>query len=209
MFGRFLPQDPLFFDFFEQHAQLIVQATQIFLQFIVQNPLPVMDKNPIRMLENQADEITQRCIEMLHKSFITPFQQDDILQLITRMDDVVDGVDEVFENCLIYQLRSSTKAAQELASLLVEAAEKIEGMIKGLHNRRKHAEMIRENVLSINSLEKQADDVFRKAIGQLFDEEPDIRLVIKWKSIYECLEQANDCCKHVSNIIQGIMLEYD
>ncbi len=210
MFGRLLPQEPLFFDFFEQHAQLVVQAAQAFLHFIKQDPLPLMqEEHTLKEIEHQADDITHRCIETLHKCFITPFQQNDIVQLITRMDDVIDSVDEAWENCLIYQLRSPKKAAQELAYLLLQAAEKIEAMVKCLHNRRKHVESIRKCTCDIDSLEKQADDVFRRALGQLFDEEPDIRLVIKWKSVYECLEQASDCCKHVSNIIQGIMLEYD
>lgn len=210
MFGRLLPQEPLFFDFFEQQAHLIVQVAKTFLHFVEQDPLPlIQEEHTLKKLEHQADDVTHHCIETLHKCFITPFQQNDIVQLITCMDDIIDRVDEAWENCVIYRLRSPKKAAQELALLLVQAAEKLEIMIKGLHNRRKHVDIIRECSNNIDDFEKQADDVFRRALGQLFDEEPDIRLVIKWKSIYECLEQASDCCKHVSNIIRGIMLEYD
>ena len=210
MFGKFLPTKTLFFDFFEQHANITVRAAQTFLQFMLASQIDLPEGvNPIKDLEHQADAVTYGCIENLHKSFITPLHQNDIMHLISRMDDVIDYIDEAFEDCLIYKISSSNPAAQELARLLVLATEKIEFSVKGLRNRKKFAAQMRESNLQIHHLENAADNVLRAALGKLFDEENDIRLLIKWKEIYEVLERAMDKCEDVSNIIEGIILEYD
>lgn len=210
MFGKLLPKEPLFFDLFEDHARITQQAAQSFLQSILEGPNRLQDGiNPIRTLEHQADEITHHCIEALRKSFITPLQQDDIFRLISRMDDIIDGIHEAYEDCLIYKITSFTPAAQELVRLLVSATEKVELLVKGLRNRKKQAKSLRDAILQIHELENKADDVLRQAMGQLFDEEQDLRLLIKWKEIYEVLERSMDFCEDVSNIIEGIILEYD
>ena len=111
MFGKLLPKEPLFFDLFEEHAKITLQAAQTFFQSIVDGPICLRDGvNPIKPLEHQADEITHRCIEAMRMSFITPLQQDDIFHLITRMDDIIDGINEAFEDCLIYKISSFTPA---------------------------------------------------------------------------------------------------
>jgi uncharacterized protein len=210
MFGKFLPKAPLFFDYFEQHAKITLQAAQTFQQFTLSDRLELpKGVNPIKILEHQADEVTHQCIKKLHKTFITPLQQDDIVRLISRMDDVIDCIDEAFGDCLIYKISSFTPAARELARLLVLATEKLEFSVKGIRDRKKNAEAIREANLQIHHFENEADEVMQKALGQLFEEEQNIRQLIKWKEVYEALEQAMDFCEDVSNIIEGIILEYD
>lgn len=210
MFGKLLPKEPLFFDLFEEHAKITLQAAQTFLRLMDEGPIRLQDGiNPIKILEHQADEITHRCIEALRKSFITPLQQDDIFHLITRMDDIIDGINEAFEDCLIYKISSFTPASLDFVRLLVSTTEKVEVLIKGLRNRKKQAALLRETILQIHVFENQADEMLRKALGQLFDDEPDIRLLIKWKDIYMVLERSMDYCEDVANIIEGIILEYD
>lgn len=210
MFGKLLPKEHLFFDLFEQHAKLASQAAQTLLHSMINHPIEHQAGiNPIKVLEHQADEITHQCIEALRKSFITPLQQEDIFRLITRMDDVIDGINEAFEDCLIYKIVSFKPAALELSRLLVAATEQVEVLVKRLRDRKKQASHLRESILQIHVLENQADEVIRSALGQLFDEELDIRLLIKWKEIYEVLERSMDFCEDVSNIIEGIILEYD
>ena len=210
MFGKLLPKEPLFFDLFEEHARITSQAAKTFFQSISEGPIRLLDGvNPIKILEHQADEITHQCIEAMRKSFITPLQQDDIFRLISRMDDIMDGIHEAFEDCLIYKISSFTPAAHELVCLLVAATEKVELLVKGLRNRKKQASLLRDTILQIHELENHADEVLRRALGQLFDDEQDIRLLIKWKEIYEVLEHSMDFCEDVSNIIEGIILEYD
>lgn len=210
MFGKLLPKEPLFFDLFEEHAQVTRKAAETFLKAIIDGPIDLQNGiNPIKVLEHQADEITHHCIEALRKSFITPLQQDDIFRLISRMDDIIDGINEAFEDCLIYKIASFTPNSREFAQLLVLATERVEFLVKGLRNRKQQAEQMREAILQIHELENQADEVLRRALGQLFEDEQDLRLLIKWKEIYEVLERSMDFCEDVSNIVEGIILEYD
>lgn len=210
MFRKFLPQQPFFFDLFEQHARITLQAAQTLFQITLADKIELeREINPIKALEHQADQIAHDCIENLRKSFITPLQPDDIFHLISRMDDVIDCIDEAFDDYLIYKISSFTPAAQEMTRLLVLAIEKLEFNIKNLRDRKKQAAIIRETNYQIHHLENEADQVFRKALGQLFEEEQDIRLLIKWKAIYEVLENAMDYCEDVSNIVEGIILEYE
>ncbi len=210
MFSRFLPQETIFFDFFEQHAKITSQAAQILQQFMQSDhTLTQNEVNPIKDLEHQADKIVFHCIDTLHKSFITPLQQNDIFRLISCMDDVMDCIEEVYDDCLIYKILLFTSEAKEMSRLLVLATDKLECMVQGLRNRKKYSTMMRETSRQIHQLEDQADQVLRKALGQLFDEEQDLRLLIKWKEIYERLERAMDYCNDVSDIIEGIIVEYD
>lgn len=209
MFGRLLPKEPLFFDLFEKHADLILQAAKLFQQSISNWTVEPNRINPIKVLEHQADEITHQCIEELRKSFITPLQQDDIFSLISKMDDIIDEIHESFEDCLIYKITSFTPDAVELVGLLVEAVENIVAIVSKLRDRKKEAQVLRSAIKQIHALENKADEVLRKALAKLFEEELDIRLLIKWKEIYEELESAIDFCEDVSNIVEGIILEYD
>ena len=211
MFGRFLPRETIFFDFFEQHARITLEAAQTLLHLMTGNQILFEEgvDSPIKDLEHQADKVTFHCVEALHKSFITPFQQNDIYCLISSMDDIIDSIDEAFDDCIIYKIQTPTPAAKELVRLLVSAAEKVNFIIIALRERRKQSSEIRNACLQIDEIKNEADKIYRKALGQLFDEEQDIRFIIKWKEVYAALEEAVDNCDDVSSIVQGIMLEYD
>jgi uncharacterized protein len=210
MFGKFLPQQPIFYDFFEQHAKLTWQAAHILSEFMQTNyPPPQQEVNPIKELEHEADKIAYQCIDTLHKSFITPLQHNDIFRLISQMDDIIDCIDEVWNDCLIYKITLFTPEARDLSHFLVLATDKLKYMIEGLRKRKQFAVSIREHCRQIHQIEDQADHVLRKALGQLFAEEQDLRLLIKWKEIYEKLEEAIDYCDDLSDTIEGIIVEYD
>ena len=118
MFGKFLPQKTIFFDFFEQHVKLTQQAAQLLQQWMLSDQIIIPEGiNPIKSLEHQADEITSDCIDTLHNSFITPLQHNDIFRLISRLDDVMDCIDEIFDHCLIYKIAFITPAAKEMSQI--------------------------------------------------------------------------------------------
>lgn len=210
MFGKFLPKETIFFDFFEKHSRLTFQAAQALLLFMEEDlKSSKVNGNSIKKMELEADEVTSRCLETLHKSFITPLQPDDIFRLISRMDDIIDSINKASEDCLIYKITFFTPAAKKMAGLLVSATEKLEIMIKGLRNRRHNRAIMRQTNFEIHTIENQGDEILREALGQLFEKEADLRLLIKWKEIYEVLEQAIDYCEDVSNIIESFIMEYD
>jgi len=208
MFGKFLPQETSFFDLFEQHAAITVRASQEFEQLFTHPILELTDIHRFKNLEHEGDVIVHECVEALHKTFITPIDREDILRLISSMDDILDYIDACFECLVIYKIKNTTPELQQMAKILSQACFNISLIVKGLRNMKNAAEM-RANCKVIRKLEDDGDNAFRNALGKLFDEEQDTRLVIKLKEIYEILEDAIDSCHRVANVIEGIILECD
>lgn len=210
MFGRFLPKEAVFFDFFEQHAKLVHQAAKVLLDCMLADSTGLNEfANPVKEMEHEADQIAYRCIDTLHKCFITPLQHNDIFALIKSMDNIIDAIDEVYDNILVYKISDFTPISKEMGQLLLSATENLEMMVQGLRNRKEKSSAMREASRQIHKIEHLMDEKLRIAMGALFEQEENIRLLIKWKDIYAGLEIAVDDCQSVSNIIEGIILEYD
>lgn len=207
MFGRFLPKETSFFDFFEQHAALTVEGTKEFLSLVSTGANIETKAKRISDIEHETDVITHRCVEALHKVFITPFDRDNIHRLITRMDDVMDFVEAAAERIALYELSVMTSDVRDLADCLHRAAQQVELATKGLRNL-KDPQSILKQCIDINRLENESDQILRRAVARLFKEEKDPIVVIKWKEIYENLESAADRCEDVANIIEGVILEH-
>ena len=207
MFGRFLPKETSFFDFFEQHAALTVEGTKEFLSLVTTGANIETKAKRVSDIEHETDVITHRCVEALHKTFITPIDRDNIHRLITRMDDVMDFVEAAAERIALYELTVMTADVRDLADVLVRAAQQVELAIKGLRNL-KDPQSILKQCIDINRLENESDQILRRAVAKLFKEEKDPIVVIKWKEIYENLENAADRCEDVANIIEGVILEH-
>jgi hypothetical protein len=143
---------------------------------------------------------------MLHKTFITPLDRDDIHQLITRMDDILDLLEDGAQTVSLYDIKSATPEAKRLAELCLASAEKVKEAVALLHNM-ENSRKILEICTEIDRLEADADHVMRAAMSKLFREEPDVRNLIKYKAIYEILETVTDRCEDVANILQAIIVE--
>ena len=207
MFGRFLPKETSFFDFFEQHAALTVEGTKEFLSLVTTGANIETKAKRVSDIEHETDVITHRCVEALHKTFITPIDRDNIHRLITRMDDVMDFVEAAAERIALYELTVMTTDVRDLADVLVRAAQQVELATKGLRNL-KDPQSILKQCIDINRLENESDQILRRAVARLFKEEKDPIMVIKWKEVYENLENAADRCEDVANIIEGVILEH-
>jgi len=201
-----MPRETSFFEFFERHAATTVRGCRELLDLTKAGTDFEARARRIKDIEHEADSITHDCVEALHRTFITPIDRDQIHMLISRMDDIMDYVETVSDQCVLYNIDHMTTAAQELAAVLLESTEHIEGAVKGLRDM-KHAEAISERCIEVNRLENKGDDLLRKAVARLFDQEKDPVAIIKWKEIYENLEIATDRCEDVANIIEGIVLE--
>jgi predicted phosphate transport protein (TIGR00153 family) len=207
MFGRFLPREHGFFDFFDQHAAKTVDGAKEFL-LLASNDVDIRAAaKRIKEIEHEADVITHHCVEALHKTFITPLERDDIYRLITRMDDVMDLVEAASERIALYEIPRMTDESRALADVLVRSTEEVQRALRGLRDMR-HAEAVIKSCIDINRMENEADEVLRAAVARLFKEEKDPITVIKWKEIYENLEAATDRCEDVANIIEGVVLEH-
>jgi uncharacterized protein len=207
MFGRLLPRETSFFDFFEEHAALTIEGTKEFLSMVSTAANIPAKCRRISDIEHETDTITHRCVEALHKTFITPIDRDQIHRLITRMDDVMDYVEAAAERIELYEITTMTNDVRDLADVLHRSAQQVEGAVRGLRDLKDtHATL--KLCIDISRLENEADAILRRSVARLFKEEKDPIVVIKWKEVYENLESASDRCEDVANIIEGVILEH-
>jgi uncharacterized protein len=207
MFGRFLPRETSFFDFFEQHAALTIEGAKEFLSLVTTGANIAAKCRRISDIEHETDTITHRCVEALHKTFITPIDRDSIHRLITRMDDVMDFVEAAAERIDLYELTVMTPDVRDLADVLHRATLQVEAAMRGLRSM-KTPQATLKLCIDINRLENEADAILRRSVARLFKEEKDPIIIIKWKEVYENLENASDRCEDVANIIEGVILEH-
>jgi uncharacterized protein len=207
MLGRFLPRETSFFDFFEQHAALTIEGTKEFLSLVTTGTNIAARCRRISDIEHETDTITHRCVEALHKTFITPIDRDSIHRLITRMDDVMDFVEAAAERLELYELTVMTSDVRDLADVLHRSAQQVEVAVRGLRSLRDPQATLKL-CIDINRLENEADAILRRSVARLFKEEKDPIMIIKWKEVYENLESATDRCEDVANIIEGVILEH-
>ena len=206
MFSRFMPAEGNFFEMFNQHAALIQQGITELRDLITQFDNLEVRTRAIVSAEKKADKVTHETMDMLHKIFITPLNRDDIHRLISTMDDMLDLAEDVAETINLYDIRSMTAEARQLADICVACADRVKaavGMLKDMSN----AEAILKIASEIDRLESDADHVMRSAMAKLFREETDVKTIIKMKALYELLETITDKAEDVANVIQGIVIE--
>jgi len=192
---------------FERHAALTVEGAKE-MQRLVQGDQNIRTRAArIKEIEHETDVITHTCVERLHRTFITPFDRDDIHRLITRMDDVMDYIDSAAIAVVLYELTEMTPPARELADVLVRSTESVAVAVSGLKNV-KQSKAILDACIEVNRLENEGDEILRGALAELFRGAKDPLLVLKWKEVYEALENATDRCEDVANVIEGVVLEH-
>ena len=206
MFGRLLPKDGKFFDHFNEHADFCVRGAQEMVALMTNFDDLEIRVHAIEAIEKQADKVTHATLDALHKTFITPLDRDDIHQLITRMDDILDLLEDAAQTISLYDIKAITPEAKRLAELCLACTEKVKAAVGLLHNMDNSREIL-AICMEIDRLESDADHVMRAAMSKLFREEPDVRNLIKLKAIYELLESVTDRCEDVANIIEGIIVE--
>ncbi len=210
MFARFMPQEGKFFDLFNDHAEQVVQGSEALVAML--SALNDSDEEAARYcdridaLENRADEITHETMRQLHKSFITPLDREEIHQLITSLDAILDLIQDVAHTVSLYNVGHITPEVISLSELCRSCCERVQAAVILLPSMNNGPEILRI-CYEIDQLESAADHEMRGAISRLFREEPDVRELIKFKAIYELLETVTDCCEDVANIIEGIVLE--
>jgi predicted phosphate transport protein (TIGR00153 family) len=202
-----MPKQSKFFDLFEESAQNIVKVSQTLKEMIEIWDVVGGRVAEITELEHTGDTITHNIIAQLHRTFVTPFDREDIALLAHTMDDVTDFIHAAADAMLIYKIDQPSQGAKELASIIVEAAAEIERAVSGLRCRAE-LKRILERCVEINRLENMADRVFRAAMAELFDDAKDITQVIKWREIYEHMESATDRCEDVANVLEGVALKH-
>ncbi len=195
---RLIPRDERFFGMFDDDAENLLQAARL-----LQGMLTAYDRldervNEIRRIEHAGDEIDHEIEARLEKAFITPFDREDIHTLVARLDDVVDGVQEVAETCVIYGIETITDEGRQLGDILAAQALELRTAVAKLDG----FKGIEGHLKQVHELENKADALSRAAVARLFREEKDALNVIKWRDVYRVLEDTIDAAEDAAEVIE-------
>jgi uncharacterized protein len=212
LFRKLLPREGNFFEMFNQHADRIVEAARAFSSLVTNyNDVHLREQynRDVDNAERAADRVTHDVNKMLHQTFITPIDREQIHKLINTMDDVADLIQDSAETMALYDVKFMTDDIKRLTDISVKCCERLAAAVKMLSSisDKGTAEAALKTCEEIDKLESDADRVMRSAMSKLFREEPDVRELIKLKAIYELLETITDKCEDVANLIEGVILE--
>jgi hypothetical protein len=202
-----MPREQKFFDLFEESARNILKASQELKDMMDSWQFIDSRVAEITELEHGGDTITHQIISLLHRTFVTPFDREDIALLAHTLDDILDFIHAAADAMFIYKIKSPSQRAKELADIIVQGAAEVEKAVAGLRHRAEFKQIL-ESCVEINRLENMADRVYRAAIGELFDNTSDIAQIIKWREIYEHMESATDRCEDVADVLEGVALKH-
>jgi predicted phosphate transport protein (TIGR00153 family) len=197
------PRDREFFDLFEEAGGNILRAAALLEELLHDFPESNHLARDILICEQDGDRITHDIIQRLNQRFVTPIDREDIYELASALDDVVDYTEEVADYLGLYKIEAPMQQAEDLSKVLHAAARQIAEAMPRLRGFKD----ISHYTVEINRLENDGDRITREAIASLFDTGIDPMVVIRWKDIFERLEEAIDATEHVANILEGIVIK--
>jgi len=206
MLRRLIPQEYDFFESFDRAAKQAVNAARLLLKltenFDDADPLA----RELNEVEHTCDDIAHRTMDQLNKSFITPFDREDIHMMILRMDDVVDLANASANRMTYFGIQKPTRHAINLAKQIVRGCEKLAEAVHGMRSAKNYEQVMRD-CITVHEVENAADDILHTALTELFETEKNAIEVIKWKDIYETMERVTDRLEDVANVLQGVIVK--
>jgi predicted phosphate transport protein (TIGR00153 family) len=199
----FMPKDREFFDLFESAATNVVRGADLLDQMLRNYPERADLARDILICEQEGDRITHDAIHRLNNTFVTPIDREDIILLVSALDDIIDLTEEVADYLGLYKIEAPMEQAQRLAHILLDACRQIAEAMPRL---RDFKDMDRYTV-EIHRLENDGDRIVREGVASLFEGGIDPMVVIRWKDLFERLEEAIDACERVANVLQGIVIK--
>jgi predicted phosphate transport protein (TIGR00153 family) len=209
LLSMLMPQERKFFALFNQHASLVVQGAAALVEMRDDYPDGTRRDEfvaKIQKIEHNAGEVTHETVALMHNTFVTPFDRDQINKLIQRMDDILDLIQDTAESLMLYDVNTLTAEVRHLANLMQLSCQKVHDAVTQLSSM-DNGQAILKICQEIDVLESDADRVMRSAISRLFREEKDVRQLVKLKAVYELIELATDKCLDVALVIEGVVLE--
>ncbi|MDD5686794.1 MAG: DUF47 family protein [Elusimicrobia bacterium] len=206
MFFKFLPKEFNIFDLFDKQVGYAVDAAKYFKKIVSNGTVNAETRKTIHDIEHQGDEATHAIIEQLNKTFITPFDREDIHALAKEIDDIIDMLNTIVGRLVIYNLTGTDKNLVEFANVIEESVVNVAGAVKGLRNM-KNFKAVKEYCVEVNRLENVGDSMRDKVLIDLFENEKNPIVVIKWKEIYQDAETVLDICEDVVNVVESILVK--
>lgn len=204
-----VPKDDKFFDYFEKDVGNLLAAAKVFKELMTNTMSKeerVQKIKKIEELEHRGDELTHQIFSDLGSTFITPFDREDIHSLASKLDDILDYIQGAATRIILYRVETITPEQEQLATMIHESVVELSKAIPNLRDL-KNVASIRESLVKINSIENAADDLFERAIANLFDTCKDPILLIKSKELLVSLETATDQCEDAANVLESIIVK--
>jgi hypothetical protein len=201
------PQDTKFYDLFEQAASNLVVAAEKLVDLFNNYKDVEAKAKQLKDLEKRGDTITHEVIGRLHRTFVTPIDREDIVLLAHSLDDVMDFIEAAGRTAFLYHIDQPTERCRELAAIVAKVTYELRDVLPRLHHRDQFQRILQQ-CIEINRLENEADDVHHAALAELFRDCRDACEIIKWREIYQHMEDATDRGEDVANVLEGIVLKH-
>lgn len=204
---RMTAKEAIFFDLFSDTAADTCKAARM-LEELMRNFTDITEKvGAIEEIEHKCDGHVHKMLEHLNRSFVTPIDREDIYLIAKELDNITDDIESTAHRFKMFNVTSIRPDALKMAELIIECTEELMGVMSELKNM-KTSKVLKDRIIEVNRIEDAGDDIFRNAMQSLFVNENDPLEVIKWKEIYEYLENTLDACEDVANIIEGVVMKH-
>jgi len=206
MFKNLFPKEFDFFDSFNKQVDVVVEAAEHFKTIVTKSEIDEESRKKMRDIEHRGDDITYKIIDNLNKTFITPFDREDIHSLAKKLDDVNDIINTLVSRMIVYKLDPTDTIMVAFADIIDNSVKQLSIAVKGLNNM-KNSNLILKACVEVNRYESQGDKLRDRGLTEIFEREKDPLMVIKWKEIYQISETALDICKYVGHVVEAIMVK--
>ncbi|HWB17283.1 MAG TPA: DUF47 family protein [Vicinamibacterales bacterium] len=198
------PRDEQFFDLYKQMAGEIRAAAGLLERLLAVEPPEIAVIDLIKDAEHRCDALTHDTIQRLHRTFVTPFDREDLYAMATTLDTVMDAIDHAAVLVRLYKIQRVRPGARELAHTVSASADRLNLALEALATKKP----VHPHAVEINRLENEADRIYQEAVRRLFEVETDPITIMKWKELYDNLERITDSCEDVANVIEGVVVKH-
>ncbi|HVT47834.1 MAG TPA: DUF47 family protein [Vicinamibacterales bacterium] len=198
------PRDEQFFDLYKQMAGEIRAAAGLLERLLAVEPPEIAVVDLIKDAEHRCDALTHDTIQRLHRTFVTPFDREDLYAMATTLDTVMDAIDHAAALVRLYKIQRVRPGARELAHTVSASADRLNLALEALATKKP----VHPHAVEINRLENEADRIYQEAVRRLFEVETDPITIMKWKELYDNLERITDSCEDVANVIEGVVVKH-
>jgi hypothetical protein len=200
----FFPRDEQFFVLFGQMADEIKAAAVLLEEMLAADPPDETRAALIKDAEHRCDALTHDTIQRLHRTFVTPFDREDLYALASSLDNVMDAIDHAAAIVRLYRITKVRADAHTLTHVVSSSTARLHDALDALAAKRP----VQPHAMEINRLENEADHAYQEAVRRLFETESDPIMIIKWKELFDVLEQITDACEDVANVIEGVVVKH-
>ncbi|KAJ52846.1 hypothetical protein BD780_002026 [Clostridium tetanomorphum] len=206
MFKLSAKKEDKFFILFDQVAHTALKGAKM-LEELLHNLESSQERlEKIKELEHEGDKLQHEILEELNKTFLTPFDREDIYMIAKYMDDIIDYIESTASRFVMLNVNYSTEDSLKLTEMIVKCCEELIVIMEELKNMKENKKLS-QSIIEVNRIEQEGDKIFRNAIRQIFSGEMEVLEIIKWKEIYQFLEDTLDACEDVANVIEGVVMK--